>query len=264
MKINDDVAEGAKAVLSGPAGDKEIAFSELEKDTSGKYVVSYPVSAIKADKDITMKIVDAEGNDLGLFRSDFSEIEGDSFTYSIYDYFDSALADDSKLTDEEKEQVKATYTYCAYAIKWKYGTELPDSKYINELPNITAENILDHKLEHIGSNDNIRVTSISLTLDSNTSFKLFFKCTDDIEGHTITIDGKEVTPVLVSGNKYYVQINSIGAKNLQKKYNVAFDDDYSVEFDAMCYVYSALNNPNEQSIIDVSKAVYAYSEMFKS
>ena len=263
VKINDDVAEGAKAVLSGPAGDKEIAFSELEKDTSGKYVVSYPVSAIKADKDITMKIVDAEGNDLGLFRSDFSEIEGDSFTYSIYDYFDSALADDSKLTDEEKEQVKATYTYCAYAIKWKYGTKLPDSKYINELPDITADSVSTHKMYQNGSNDEISITSISLTLDSNTSFNVFFKCTDDIEGHTITIDGEEVTPVLVSGNKYYVKINSIGAKNLQKDYCVAFDD-YSVTFDAMCYVYSTLNNPNEQSLIDVSKAVYAYSEMFKS
>ncbi len=111
--------------------------------------------------------------------------------------------------------------------------------------------------------EGLKVTGITLLLDSDTSLRLYFTCEGDVPG--VTLDNKEVQPVQLPGTrKYYVEASRIGVKNLQKRYTVSFDDGAcTVELDAMSYVYGALRSAgSSQELRDVCGALWAYGEAF--
>ena len=246
--------------MDGPEGEREV---ELTLEEDGRYKVSYPVAAIRADQDVTLRLFDADGGQMALLDSRGERLEGDAATYGVYRYFESALADGSPLTDEDKAKVRATYTYCAYAIRWRHGTELPAG--INDLPDATAdsESVLAHKATQAGeAPDGVKVTAITLLLQSNTSLRLYFDC----EGPApeVTLDGLAVEPVWLYGQKHYVETLPIGVAHLRDRHTVSFDGGaYVVELDALSYVYSALRDQgSSEDLKNVSKALWAYSEAF--
>ena len=63
---DDIVAAGAKAVMDGPQGSVETQLADLGKDERGRYTLSYPVAAIRTDKDVTLTLHDMDGNKLAL------------------------------------------------------------------------------------------------------------------------------------------------------------------------------------------------------
>ena len=60
------------------------------------------------------------------------------------------------------------------------------------------------------------------------------------------------------------EASRIGVKNLQKRHTVSFGGGaYTVELDAMSYVYGALRSTgSSQELKDVCRALWAYGEAF--
>ena len=267
LGVPEAMAAGAKAVMDGPQGRVEYELAALPKDDAGRYVASYPVAAIWTDRDVTMTLLDKDDNKLALHDSKGERLEGDAMTYSVYRYCKDALGADSQLTDEWKEKVRATYTYCAYAVRWKYPEKvLPEG--INALPDVTATSgeVAAHKATLSGdAPEGVAVTGVTLTLESDTILKLYFTCEDAVPD--VTVDGVVAIPEPTGkDNKYYVQVgNPIGVKYLGDKHTVALGGTHTANLDALSYVYGALRDKDtEPGLADVCKALLAYSEAFKS
>ena len=263
LSVPEAMAADAKAVMEGPQGRVEAVLAVLSKDDQGRYELSYPVAAIWTDRDVTLTLVDGADEPIALHNSKGERLEGDAMTYSVYRYCQDALSEGSPLGEEWQAKVRATYTYCAYAVRWKYGTALPEG--VNALPNVTADSpqIEVHRAVASGKAPaGVEVTGVSLMLDSDTSLRLYFIC--DGEVPTVTVDGVEVSPEPTGkGSKYYVQVGPIGVKYLGERHVVAFGEGYEVELDALSYVYGALwDEGTEQPLADVSKALWAYSVAF--
>ena len=265
LDVPDGLAEGARAAMDGPNGEMEVELASA-KEEDGRYKVSYPVSAIKADQDVTLALLGADQQPIPLFNSRGVELEGDVATYSVYRYLQAALADGSGLTEGERAQVRATYTYCAYAARWKYGTALP-TEGINALPGqeeVSAA-VAAHGATQSGTApDGVKVTGVTLLLDSDTSLRLYFTCDGGAALPGVTLDGKEVQPVQLPGtSKYYVEAGPIGVSRLGRRYSVRFGDEYEVQVCALSYVRSALRSAgSSQELRDVCRALWAYGEAF--
>ena len=260
LSVPESLAEGAKAAMDGPMGEMEVELASA-KEEDGRYKVSYPVSAIKADKKINLKLLGADGGQIDLHNSRGEKLDEGVATYSVYGYLQAALADGSGLSDAQKAQVRATYTYCAYAARWKYGTELPEG--INALPDEGYVRESARKAEQSGTApDGVKVTGITLLLDSDTSLRLYFTCEGAVPG--VTLDGAPVTPVQLPGtSKYYVEAGPIGVSRLDRQYSVRFGDEYEVQVCALSYVRSVLRSAgSSQELKDVCRALWAYGEAF--
>ena len=281
LTVPDAVKDaGAKVVMNGPNSKKEVTLSTLTKDADGKYKITYKLNAVQSNENVTLKIVDANNETLKLYGSNGSElleISNDTFTYSIKTYLENAC-ENSSLSDSQKEQIKAVYTYCAYSAWWDKGEPLPDAKYINTLPSIKSDNadLTDHKLAVSGAAGGVNLTGFSLVLDSKTSIKLYFTVSDnDIEKHIVKIGDKTLKPVATSKEDggltiYYVEIPDIAANQLESKYTIVFDDAYTVTVSALSYVYNILKieettaGTYDAKLVDLVRAIYDYAEKFKN
>ena len=270
---DETVASGAKVVMNGPKGEQEVLLSEAPKDED-EYKLTYRVNAIQADSDITLKIVDSDNVTLDLYNAAGSKYENGIMTYSVNRYLIDAMNYDG-ITN--KAPIRATYTYCAYACKWKYGTALPTDGYINDLSNPSADALDAFKVVKTNSSNSIKITGYSLVLDSKTAIRVYFTATDAIQDHVIKVGDKILTPVL-SGNtvdnryEYYVEITNIGAGDLETQYTVVFDpasDNYQVKISAMSYVRNVLRQKDKypdictEELCDLVTAIYDYAEIFK-
>ncbi len=264
LSVPEVMAADAKAVMEGPQGRVEAVLAVLSKDNQGRYELSYPVAAIWTDRDVTLTLVDGADEPIALHNSKGERLEGDAMTYSVYRYCQDALFEDSPLDEEWKTKVRATYTYCAYAVRWKYGTALPEG--VDALPDVTAASpeVAAHGAVATGAApEGVEVTGVTLALESDTSLRLYFTCDGAVP--KVALDGVEVSPESIGkDNKHFVQVGRIGVKYLGGRHTVSFDGGvYKVELDALSYVYGALwDQDTEPALVDVSRALWAYAAAF--
>ena len=272
---DDVVSSGAKVVMNGPKGEQSAVLSEQTKNGI-EYKLIYRVNAVQADEVISLKLVSAGDEVLELYNSDGTLCEGNTKSLSVNGYLTAAMAYDG-LSDADKARVRATYTYCAYSAKWKYGTDIPSNGYVNALSEPSLDDLNDYKVVKTGESSTVKVTGYALVLDSKTAIRLYFTLSDDAADHVIKC-GDEVLTAVLSGDtvnglpEYYVDIKGIGAGDLEKTYNVVFDESgerYQVALSAISYVRNVLRLKNTYTDIctpelcDLVTAVYAYAEIFK-
>lgn len=258
LVVPDSVANaGAKAVLDGPYGEREFVLKDLTKDEKGRYKVTYKVTAIKVDQPISVKVVDADGNTLALSYKDGTAVENDVFVSGIYDYVERAKEDET-ITESAKTIINAMYTYGAYSVKWKYGTDVPDD--VDVLPVITKDSMAGYAPRRKGKSDSLKDMTMTLLLDSNTAMRVYFKSEDGIANHVVKYGDSELKIRKKSKGKYYVMIDDIGARNLKKEYTVTFDDSSTMTFSAISYAYIFLySGIDDEGTLNVLRALYAYS-----
>jgi hypothetical protein len=259
LTIPDDVVTaGAKVVMDGPEGEKKVVLSSLTKDDKGRYKVTYKIKAVYINENVSLNVTDSDGNTLDLFKASGSQVDNNTLVYSIYDYVQSAKAD-TALTEKERNMVDTMYTYGAYSAKWFNGTALPNN--VNELNDLNMSDYEKYKLQTVGSSSSITLTGLSLILDSNTALRLYFTSADDISGHSAKIADVDLTihPTETAG-KYYVEIDDISANNLISNYSIVFDGTYTATVSTMTYVYNSLKNGTTDDVMNVLKALCAYSD----
>lgn len=255
---DEAVSAGAKAIMHGPEGEKEVLLSSLTKDDKGRYKVTYKIKAVYMDKNVSLNVADSENNMLNLFKASGPQVDNNTLVYSIYDYVQSAKAD-TALTEKEHRMVDTMYTYGAYSAKWFNGTDLPAD--VNILNDLTVSDYEAYKLRTDGSSDSITLTGLSLILDSNTALRLYFTSADDISGHSAKVEDIDLVihPTETAG-KYYVEIDDISANNLISSYSIVFDGNYTAAVSAMTYVYDSLINGTTEDVMNILKALCAYSD----
>ena len=256
------VAEGAKAVLEGPADPVEYLLSDLSKGENG-YVLTYNLKAIFSDEKVTLRIVDSDGNTLDLYKKagdDVEKLNSNIMKASIYDYVEAAR-NDTGLTEAEHNMVNWMYTYCAYSVMWRYAVDVPDD--VEVLNNLNKDDFAGYQMRTEGSSDKLTLTAMSLILDSNTAIKLYVTCSDNVSNHTVTVGTKslELMPTNVEG-VYYVRIDDIAAGRLASDHEISFDGgSYKVYISAMTYVYNVLENGGvTNDVMNVLKAICKYSD----
>jgi hypothetical protein len=244
--------------MDGPEGEKKVVLSSLTKDDKGRYKVTYKIKAVYINENVSLNVTDSDGNTLDLFKASGSQVDNNTLVYSIYDYVQSAKAD-TALTEKERNMVDTMYTYGAYSAKWFNGTALPNN--VNELNDLNMSDYEKYKLQTVGSSSSITLTGLSLILDSNTALRLYFTSADDISGHSAKIADVDLTihPTETAG-KYYVEIDDISANNLISNYSIVFDGTYTATVSTMTYVYNSLKNGTTDDVMNVLKALCAYSD----
>lgn len=257
--LPDEVADaGAVLVMDGPYGEQSVPVSELEADSEGRFKVSYRLKAIHADRKVSFKVTDAEGETLDLYKYSGVQVDGNVLEYGIYDYVEDAK-NTPNVPDEYMNVVYSTYTYCAYSVKWKYGTALPEG--VNELPNTDLTVFEKYRLKTEGASETVSLAGVSLKLDSNMALKLYFTVSDEIYNHSFMLGAEslEAHETNTEG-MYYVEIANIPALLLREDNNVVIDGDYTVAASPMTYIYYFYKNGNgDEDVENVLRAIYAYS-----
>ena len=110
-----------------------------------------------------------------------------------------------------------------------------------------------------GSEEGIKVSTMTLLLDSETTARVYFELTGDktIDEFTFVVNGKEVQPTYKNG-KYYVEIRNIGAHRLNQMHTVTCGG-ITVEYAALSYVNQVMNFAEATpETVEMAKALYAY------
>ena len=156
--------------------------------------------------------------------------------------------------------VKAMLNYGAAAqIHFNYKTDDLANSCLSEadrvLPDVDAS---AYAGVITGQEDGIEIYSVSLLLDTETIIRVYYTLADNNpEDYTFLINGQKATPVAKDG-LYYVEIRGIGAHRLNEVQTFQVGG-LSLRYSALSYVNVVLRYPNDSKLVDVVKALYAYS-----
>lgn len=195
----------------------------------------------------------------------------DEVIYSVADYA-KELLNDTTQTDTTKNLVTSMLTYGAKAQTYfGYNTDTLASSDITE-SDLTGITVSDFTQPTITQNKNIMtMTSCSLVLESETTFKIYFTLADGVRAHDLVISSSTGhTPKLgmTASGKYYIAIENIAADKLNDTINLSISTESestaaTFSGNALSYGYGVLNNPSQntkEELTDLIKALYKYSQ----
>ena len=104
----------------------------------------------------------------------------------------------------------------------------------------------------------------SLLLTEQTQIRHYFTVKGDPSQFTFKVDGKTVQPVR-KGSYYYIEINNVVAKDLNRTYHVEVSSAtsgviISLDYSALSYVYKTLSKGENSTLTDLLKALTLYSQ----
>lgn len=109
-----------------------------------------------------------------------------------------------------------------------------------------------------GSEPGIKVTSMTLLLDSETTVRFYFQLTGSksIEDYTFLVNGEEAAAKEKNG-MYYVEVRNIAAHRLDKMHEVKVGG-ITLRYSALSYVNQVMHYSDDPSLKNLAKAMYAY------
>ncbi|MDO4413595.1 MAG: leucine-rich repeat protein [Erysipelotrichaceae bacterium] len=244
---------------------ERFSAENAEADENGLLRFTALAAAKEMRDPITVR-VENEAGDLKQFESNGAAFDG-TFTYTVENYFKSVRKNYSNLT-ELLNLVNAMDTYGKYAqINFKYNTEgmeAPDA-----LGTVDPADLEQFKAAGTGSVTGITVSSISLSLESDTGVKAYFTVDagHSIDEYVIKADDADVELTAAEGlsNTYYAQLKGAAAKDLDEAINITITnhdetETQSITYYPLSYVRSIIKNSAsyETRLVDVCKALYFY------
>ncbi|MDO4413611.1 MAG: leucine-rich repeat protein [Erysipelotrichaceae bacterium] len=244
---------------------ERFSAADAEEDENGWLRFSVLTAAKEMRDPITVR-VENEAGDLKQFESNGAAFDG-TFTYTVENYFKSVRKNYSNLT-ELLNLVNAMDTYGKYAqINFSYNTEgmeAPDA-----LGTVALADLEQFKSTGTGSVTGITVSSISLSLESDTGVKAYFTVDagHSIDEYVIKADDADVELTAAEGlsNTYYAQLKGAAAKDLDEPINITITnhdetETQSITYYPLSYVRSIIKNSAsyETDLVNVCKALYFY------
>ncbi|MDO4413609.1 MAG: hypothetical protein Q4C20_00885 [Erysipelotrichaceae bacterium] len=244
---------------------ERFSAENAEADENGLLRFTALAAAKEMRDPITVR-VENEAGDLKQFESNGAAFDG-TFTYTVENYFKSVRKNYSNLT-ELLNLVNAMDTYGKYAqINFKYNTEgmeAPDA-----LGTVDPADLEQFKAAGTGSVTGVTVSSILLSLESDTGVKAYFTVDagHSIDEYVIKADDADVELTAAEGlsNTYYAQLKGAAAKDLDEAINItitntAGTETQSITYYPLSYVRSIIKNSAsyEADLVDVCKALYWY------
>ena len=213
---------------------------------------------------------------------------------------DSMLSEDDRATAEQNKEylftirnaVVSMLNYCGSTAEYFYGVSSPyetevfgfktetsvgeetqeewQTITVGELMGmVTADMLQDYIPSITGSvmPAGVQVQGASLILNSGVFIRFYFTATPEaMQGLSITCNGEPITvkPYRNSKNTYYVEVENLSALQLKTMYTLTLSDgenEVSVSYGALSYMYGVLNNPNaDEALVKVAQATYIYAE----
>lgn len=249
MDIAESVKENEESYLKVSYANKEyrLFVKDAEYDATYGYKFTVDVAAKDADAEITAQLVSGETS-------------GNTYTYSIMQYANKLLADDTGAYDGYKSVVNALITYTDFAkASFVEGVEAPAAT--TEMQAITRETVADYKMTVSGEDANVEIIGISLLLKSNTALRLYFAVGETVP--TVTVDGQEVevySKNVGEEKAYYVEIGNIAANKLDVFYTVKIGE-ITVSCSALSFAETVLNTDGaDMATVNLVKALYLYNQ----
>ena len=262
--LSGDIGLNFYARLSQPVLEDETAFIRFTfagrtldvpvsqavvsvKNGENQYRFTCPITSKNMTDSVTAQFMNKDGN------------IGTSKTMDVATYCNWVIANSKD--QKTVNLMKGMLNYGAAAQKlFKYRTDDLANAQLSDadkfLPEVDAT---PYAHVNAGSEEGIKVTSMTLLLDSETTARVYFQLTGDktIEEFTFVVNGKEVEPTYKDG-KYYVEIRNIGAHKLDKMHTVTCGG-ITVEYAALSYVNQVMNfAAATPETVEMAKALYAY------
>lgn len=260
--------------------DEEVAADPTAKmiftvpDTGSTYTVEIPVSeaqisemAVPATGEIrTLYVFECEVAAKEIPSDIYCQVvtnsrESDVFRYAVKDYAEVILANPQSF-EKEIPLVKALLNYGGYAqLAFEYNTDnlANTSVNISEEEKVLSRVDFDsYAYSFEGAEDGVEYYGSAISLKSETAIKHYFYFEDEENIPTVTVNGKEVTPVK-NGGYYEVKISDIPAHKLHEMYEVKVGG-FTLNYGVFSYCYTASSKTSDQKLVDVANALHAYNQ----
>lgn len=235
-------------VINGPAGEKKIDVSELEKNADGQYTAEYYINATQSHEPIAFSFYNGSGRQINLIDSKREIISYSTYKHSVSDLVGDYLRlynNDSTTYAKLIELLDKLTNYCNSAENYFSGTSYTVTDMSDEDKNVM---IAEHSTT-LG--DDVK---ISLVLNSATALRIY------TESKNVLIDGKKAAPKMKNGDQYY-ELSNIAAQRLLDRHTVSIDGrEYSLT--PMSYVYRIIkNDPARKDALEQAAAsAYLYAK----
>lgn len=203
---------------------------------------------------------------------------GKRYAYTVKQYADYLLEHTEEQPAYEKAAplVRAMLNYGAYAqLNFRHSlTTLANANFSESeksVEQVTAQTLAAYRNQTVQQSDFVKLEGASLSLDSQTTLRLYFSCQGDaaIEDLRFFWGEQALTPQK-SGNFYCVELSDIAAKNLGTAYTVRVtcgEASLDVQYSAMAYGYHVLQRDvsatRTQALKDTIAAMYLYYQAAK-
>ncbi|MCQ2743139.1 MAG: hypothetical protein MJ239_07650 [Bacilli bacterium] len=174
--------------------------------------------------------------------------------YSVKQYCKEVL-DSEQTSSELKDLVKALLNYGAAAQGYfDYASYNLANSFLDESDKALPTSIgAEYNKLHIeNESEDIKAYSATVEILTSTTMRIYFVAQPggSIDGYKAYINGEEISSdkILEKNGRYYVEIEGIAAKDLNKEYTVKLEkgDSYaSVTYSVLTYCYSKQNSSNE-------------------
>ena len=203
---------------------------------------------------------------------------GKRYAYTVKQYADYLLEHTEEQPAYEKAAplVRAMLNYGAYAqLNFQHSqTTLANANFSESeksVEQVTAQTLEAYRNQTVQQSDFVKLEGASLSLDSQTTLRLYFSCQGDaaIEDLRFFWGEQALTPQK-SGNFYCVELSDIAAKNLGTAYTIRVtcgEASLDVQYSAMAYGYHVLQRDvsatRTQALKDTIAAMYLYYQAAK-
>lgn len=263
--------EGAYALITDGSREIKTLFSEASTRTVGEdklYQFTVDFAAKEMEKQATLRLFKADGTELGLANKVGAEtpqdFTGTGFSYSVKQYIEESkeyFASDTKLV----ALLNAMSAYGTLAKNWFDRTDDPVEE---DLSDVTAAKLEKYRAQVTeGTAAGLTFVGSTLVLDADTTLRCYFTVEEgeDIASFTFKVGKKTLEPTRDANGKYYVDLASVVAKDLEKMYTLTVTKDgvkaLTVKCSGLSYAYSVLNGgSSDPKLQDLAKGLFRYNE----
>lgn len=245
-----DMAVGTEEVVATAQmeGKAPVTVNGEYVESQSAWKFTYPVAAQDYDKKVTLTIQEVNG----------VAVNGATYTYSVAEYIDYVLADETGAYQKSKAVTSALKTYCESAKIYFNPTAEAVEKVAENV--VAKAELEDYKAVVSGEDEAIELIGATLVLEAKTTIHVYF--TAD-EATALTVAGA----VKVEGqDNLYVVKAEVVAKDLGVTQTFAIGG-YTVSYSAYSYIEACVDTSNV-ALYNVLQALYDYGyeayEYFKA
>lgn len=255
VEMSEELAKDPDAYMQFTVGTDviKVPLSQGAKSVEGgvtMYRYSCALNAKRMTDTVTGQVMNANGP------------VGKAYSGSIMSYGKYLL--DNTSNTKLHALVKAMLNYgAACQLQFNYRTDDLANAVIPEADKVLADaDVSDYAFSCTGKESGVASVSCTLRVDSETVIRIYFELAEgaNADDYTFKVDGRSVKPTAYGGNYYYIQQPNVGAHNLNRMYTFSCGN-VTLTYGAMSYVEQVLNNSAApETLVNVAKALYAYSQ----
>lgn len=255
VNVNGDPT-GVTAALSDGSITKTytVADAEYVEQYAGYRIPFRYIPAAEIDKKVTLRMYDANGNELSLKDENGYAVEASRCSYSVADWGINMRHKETE-TEATRQFAAALLNYGTYADAYFHNVELKANYLLEDMNEYVDRAQFDPVIPADAAE--VGYLGATLLLQNDTAIRLYFS-------KSIKIPDADSGKYTVGHNDkgYYVEKPNIGATKLGHKYTFTIqynEKTYSFQYAALSYANDRIRY-GDDGIRNLCKALYAYYE----